>query len=150
MLYLPSKVHDANLLSIKNPRKELGSSGGEGGIASASRRTSTFSARSIALQASYWLCALHSPNQGVISQHLFSQKKRTKASLVSFFWRRGWDSNPRYRYRHDSFQDCSLQPLGHLSSSSNCYNLQVKVNAIPFSVFAIVLLSIKQTVTWFV
>ena len=30
--------------------------------------------------------------------------------------RRGWDSNPRYPCGHDSFQDCYLQPLGHLSS----------------------------------
>ena len=25
--------------------------------------------------------------------------------------RRGRDSNPRYPFRHDSFQDCSIQPL---------------------------------------
>ena len=31
------------------------------------------------------------------------------------FWRRGRDSNPRYRCRHDGFQDRYLQPLGHLS-----------------------------------
>ena len=30
-------------------------------------------------------------------------------------WRRGWDSNPRYRCRHTCFQDKLLKPLGHLS-----------------------------------
>ncbi len=29
--------------------------------------------------------------------------------------RRGRDSNPRYPFGHDSFQDCSIQPLWHLS-----------------------------------
>ncbi len=29
--------------------------------------------------------------------------------------RRGRDSNPRYPFRHDSFQDCSIRPLWHLS-----------------------------------
>ena len=33
-------------------------------------------------------------------------------------WRREWDSNPRYRFRHDGFQDRYLQPLGHLSVRS--------------------------------
>ena len=32
-------------------------------------------------------------------------------------WRREWDSNPRYRCRHNSFQDYPLQPLEHLSLS---------------------------------
>ncbi len=30
-------------------------------------------------------------------------------------WRRGRDSNSRYRFRYNSFQDCLLQPLGHPS-----------------------------------
>ena len=30
-------------------------------------------------------------------------------------WRRGRDSNPRSAYTDDSFQDCSIQPLWHLS-----------------------------------
>ena len=29
--------------------------------------------------------------------------------------RRGWDSNPRYHLWYDSFQDCSVRPLRHLS-----------------------------------
>ncbi len=31
--------------------------------------------------------------------------------------RRERDSNPRCPFGHDSFQDCSLQPLGHLSNT---------------------------------
>src|ERR1700733_12068258 len=31
------------------------------------------------------------------------------------YWRRGRDSNPRYRYRHTAFREQHLQPLGHLS-----------------------------------
>jgi hypothetical protein len=30
-------------------------------------------------------------------------------------WRKGWDSNPRYRFRHACFQDKFLKPLGHPS-----------------------------------
>ena len=30
-------------------------------------------------------------------------------------WRKGWDSNPRYRCRHDGFQDRFHRPLGHPS-----------------------------------
>ena len=30
-------------------------------------------------------------------------------------WRRRWDSNPRYAWTYDSFQDCSNQPLWHSS-----------------------------------
>ena len=30
-------------------------------------------------------------------------------------WRRRRDSNPRYRFRHNGFQDRRLQPLGHSS-----------------------------------
>src|SRR3954469_9994120 len=31
------------------------------------------------------------------------------------FWRKGWDSNPRYPCRHAGFQDRFLKPLGHPS-----------------------------------
>src|SRR5450432_2436869 len=31
------------------------------------------------------------------------------------FWRKGWDSNPRYPCRHAGFQDRCLKPLGHPS-----------------------------------
>ncbi len=30
-------------------------------------------------------------------------------------WRKGWDLNPRYRFRHAGFQDQFLKPLGHPS-----------------------------------
>ena len=47
---------------------------------------------------------------------------------IIHFWRRGRDSNPRYRFRHDGFQDRYLQPLGHLSVSNHIiadyYSLQ--------------------------
>ena len=31
-------------------------------------------------------------------------------------WRKGRDSNPRYRFRYSGFQDRRLQPLGHPSA----------------------------------
>src|SRR3954469_23826638 len=34
------------------------------------------------------------------------------------FWRKGWDSNPRYPCGHAGFQDRCLKPLGHPSSSA--------------------------------
>ena len=33
----------------------------------------------------------------------------------SMWWRKGWDSNPRYPCRHAGFQDRFLKPLGHPS-----------------------------------
>ena len=35
------------------------------------------------------------------------------------FWRKGWDSNPRYPCRHAGFQDRCLKPLGHPSACNN-------------------------------
>jgi hypothetical protein len=35
--------------------------------------------------------------------------------LFNRFWRKGWDSNPRYPCRHAGFQDRCLKPLGHPS-----------------------------------
>src|SRR5271170_3802284 len=34
------------------------------------------------------------------------------------WWRRGWDSNPRYPYGYSSFRDCPLQPLAYLSAGT--------------------------------
>ena len=36
-------------------------------------------------------------------------------------WRRGWDSNPRYRSRYTPLAGERLQPLGHLSASRYPY-----------------------------
>lgn len=33
----------------------------------------------------------------------------------TLYWRKGWDSNPRYPCRHAGFQDRCLKPLGHPS-----------------------------------
>jgi hypothetical protein len=33
------------------------------------------------------------------------------------FWRKRWDSNPRYAYTHGGFQDRCLKPLGHPSNA---------------------------------
>jgi hypothetical protein len=32
-----------------------------------------------------------------------------------YFWRREWDSNPRYSFPHTRFPSVRLKPLGHLS-----------------------------------
>ncbi len=31
------------------------------------------------------------------------------------FWRKEWDSNPRYPYGYNGFRDRPIQPLSHLS-----------------------------------
>ncbi len=41
--------------------------------------------------------------------------EKTSAQGRAYFWRREWDSNPRWTCIHGSFQDCCLKPLGHLS-----------------------------------
>lgn len=33
------------------------------------------------------------------------------------FWRREWDSNPRYGFPHTRFPSVRLKPLGHLSGA---------------------------------
>src|SRR5882757_593245 len=35
----------------------------------------------------------------------------------TIYWRKGWDSNPRYPCRYAGFQDRCLKPLGHPSVS---------------------------------
>ena len=42
--------------------------------------------------------------------------QRRGRKRTSGVWRKGWDSNPRYPCEYGSFQDCCLQPLGHLSA----------------------------------
>ena len=34
------------------------------------------------------------------------------------FWRREWDSNPRYGFPHTRFPSVRLKPLGHLSGAA--------------------------------
>ncbi len=36
--------------------------------------------------------------------------------MSCFYWRKGWDSNPRWSCPHGGFQDRCLKPLGHPSS----------------------------------
>ena len=43
------------------------------------------------------------------------ETKKTDLYALSNEWRRGGDLNPRWSYPHNSFRDCRLQPLGHLS-----------------------------------
>jgi hypothetical protein len=35
----------------------------------------------------------------------------------TIYWRREWDSNPRYSFPHTRFPSVRLKPLGHLSGS---------------------------------
>src|SRR5262249_53853030 len=47
---------------------------------------------------------------------LDSGKRRNLCcDLLKGFWRREWDSNPRYPLRYTRFPSVRLQPLGHLS-----------------------------------
>ena len=43
-------------------------------------------------------------------------QNKTSKLLILFCTRRGWDSNPRSACTNDSFQDCSIRPLWHLSN----------------------------------
>ncbi len=46
------------------------------------------------------------------------QKKRHLNRCLFFAnWRREWDSNPRWTYAHDGFQDRCIKPLCHLSNN---------------------------------
>jgi hypothetical protein len=40
---------------------------------------------------------------------------RIIANNIKVFWRRGWDSNPRYGFPYTRFPSERLKPLGHLS-----------------------------------
>jgi hypothetical protein len=42
-------------------------------------------------------------------------KIRPKVAVFLGYWRREWDSNPRYAYTHTRFPSVRLKPLGHLS-----------------------------------
>src|SRR5436309_14450976 len=48
---------------------------------------------------------------------LLSYVKNNQVITISYeiYWRKGWDSNPRYPCRHAGFQDRCLKPLGHPS-----------------------------------
>jgi len=61
----------------------------------------------------FWLPYSSVNNYTCTAEHAAIIKTRDKLGLL--LWRRGWDSNPRDPCEPDSFQDCSLQPLGHLS-----------------------------------
>ena len=50
-------------------------------------------------------------------------------------WRKGWDSNPRYRCRYDSFQDCFLRPLGHPSNRYRLYHTFWTVGHTVYTIF---------------
>ena len=54
----------------------------------------------------------------VILSEPFSLSIRDKASasVYSMQWRRERDSNPRYLFRHNGFQDRRYQPLTHPSA----------------------------------
>src|SRR5713226_5521818 len=49
---------------------------------------------------------------------LFGMTGRCAEGLLgeSVFWRRGWDSNPRYGFPHARFRGECFQPLSHLSA----------------------------------
>ena len=46
-----------------------------------------------------------------------SETKNAPQGGAFRFWRREWDSNPRWYRYHAGFQDRCLKPLGHLSES---------------------------------
>jgi len=52
--------------------------------------------------------------------------QRILMNIFIWFWRMGWDSNPRYGFPHAGFQDRFLKPLGHPSISVNCCRFRQK------------------------
>jgi hypothetical protein len=59
-----------------------------------------------------------------------------KLIIRQLTWRREWDSNPRYPFGHGSFQDCYLQPLGHLSLDLSDYTTYCYGRAYRVSIYA--------------
>lgn len=47
---------------------------------------------------------------------------------MTWVWRKGWDSNPRYPCGHAGFQDRCLKPLGHPSNCSRIKQLEGKAS----------------------
>ena len=50
--------------------------------------------------------------------------------FYQWFWRMGWDSNPRYAYTHGGFQDRCLQPLGHPSRARTRYAVTPRISSV--------------------
>ncbi len=61
---------------------------------------------------------------------------RTPQSVIIDIWRRGRDLNPGWSYPHNSFRDCRLQPLGHLSEfrSAEFFESVASTALLPLSV----------------
>ncbi len=54
-------------------------------------------------------------NKDMSSHRIHSVLSTLYSVLIFLLWRRGRDLNPGWSYPHNSFRDCRLQPLGHLS-----------------------------------
>ena len=102
------------------PQAEL-YGGGEGGI-----RTHGPLARSRALQARLIGHSSTSPLSNCVATDSHSCNTDSPSVLVcvnlwrssclaAVWWRRGWDSNPRYACAHTAFRERHHQPLGHPS-----------------------------------
>jgi hypothetical protein len=55
------------------------------------------------------------PSMLPFSKNLTDAQPPPKLAKLLIYWRKGWDSNPRYPCRHAGFQDRCLKPLGHPS-----------------------------------
>ncbi len=55
------------------------------------------------------------------------------SDLKNSNWRRGWDSNPRGPCGPNSFQDCRIRPLCHLSASESDSRLRVQTKFVHFA-----------------
>ena len=57
---------------------------------------------------------------GILAEHnRLGAYRHFGGTLGYAFWRKGWDSNPRYPCGHAGFQDRCLKPLGHPSIRRN-------------------------------
>ena len=47
-------------------------------------------------------------------------KRPSESTAYRIYWRREWDSNPRYAFTHTRFPSVRLKPLGHPSARGGC------------------------------
>ncbi len=71
---------------------------------------------------------------------VFSSQNRVGFEKVPKpIWRKGWDSNPRCRCRHDGFQDRFFKPLGHPSRKIYGSNYSAK-RVLPLQISFVVII----------
>ena len=69
------------------------------------------------------------------------QYGRRRKGLEKSYWRREWDSNPRYSRPYSGFQDRRLRPLGHPSWFNS---ISISHRLSPFHSLTVLALSFRR------